>query len=84
MNIPEEEKHHERVETGRGNQSEAKKDMLSLKERVDVLEEQIRKTAEEYEKIQETVEKLKIVNSLLYKEVCKKYSTLTPSIEDEH
>lgn len=83
MNIPPEETAREAALPLKDESGEAQKDALSLKERVDLMEEQIRKTTEEYAKILEVVEKLKIVNSLLYQEVCKTYATFKQPIEDE-
>jgi uncharacterized protein YjbJ (UPF0337 family) len=47
-----------------------------MKERIEAVEEEIKRAVEEYEKIKETVERLKVVNSLLHEEVCKEYKEL--------
>jgi flagellar motility protein MotE (MotC chaperone) len=65
------------------NRTENKKDLLSVQERVKLLEEQIKQKNEEYLKLTDVVEKLKIINTLLYKEVCKEYNTLSINLEEE-
>ncbi|KAH9385110.1 uncharacterized protein NEMAJ01_0006 [Nematocida major] len=60
-----------------------KKDVLTVQERVKLLEDQIKQKNEEYLKLTDIVEKLKIINTLLYKEVCKEYNTLSVPAEEE-
>lgn len=59
-----------------GSAEETRKDVPTLKERVEMLEEQIKQTIGEYERLADIVEKLKIINTLLYKEVCREYTSL--------
>lgn len=58
-----------------------KSEVGDLKERVASIEEQIKKSAEEYDRLKEVIEKLKIVNSLLHEEVCREYKELEVSRE---
>lgn len=62
-------------------QEEAKKDIPSLKNRIETLEEQIKQTIDEYEKLSDIVDKLKIINTLLYNEVCREYSLVKDPLE---
>ncbi|OAG28848.1 hypothetical protein NEDG_00987 [Nematocida displodere] len=62
---------------------ETKKDALPLKEKVETLEKQIKQTINEYERLSDIVEKLKIINTLLYKEVCKEYTAIKNTAADE-
>ncbi|KAI5186968.1 hypothetical protein NEHOM01_1826 [Nematocida homosporus] len=64
--------------------SEPKKEVRPFKERAEALEEQIKQLIEEHERLSDIVDKLKIINTLLHKEVCKEYSfTKLPKKEDQ-
>ncbi|KAI5191065.1 hypothetical protein NEMIN01_1334 [Nematocida minor] len=79
----EQEKNDARVEEEQKSKIDQKKDILSLQERVKLLEDQIKQKSEELSKVSELVEKLKIINTLLHKEVCREYKTLGIPVEAE-
>ncbi|KAI5173171.1 hypothetical protein NEFER03_2131 [Nematocida sp. LUAm3] len=62
---------------------EPKKDIPTLKNRIETLEEQIKQTIDEYEKLSDIVDKLKIINTLLYNEVCREFSLIKDPIEKD-
>ncbi|OAG32842.1 hypothetical protein NEIG_02419 [Nematocida sp. ERTm5] len=79
----EQERNTARMESHPSTKSTSKKDVLTVQERVKILEDQIKQKNDEYLKLTDVVEKLKIINTLLYKEVCKEYNTLNLPIEEE-
>ncbi|KAI5180154.1 hypothetical protein NEOKW01_0483 [Nematocida sp. AWRm80] len=52
---------------------ENKQDNIPLGDRLESIELQIKQSLQEYDKLVDVVEKLKIINILLYKEVCREY-----------
>ncbi|EHY64853.1 hypothetical protein NEAUS04_0995 [Nematocida ausubeli] len=83
MSLHDQERSSARVDEQSHAKSSSKKDILSVQERVKLLEDQIKQKNDEYLKLTDVIEKLKIINTLLYKEVCKEYNTLSIPVEDE-
>lgn len=53
-----------------------RKEKTSLKDKVEAMEAQIKQISDEHDRISDAVEKLKVVNALLYKEVHKTYFSM--------